>query len=1475
MTAPRISRRSRRIVVTVAIAVACIATLLYALRGGAVYSESLVGLHLAPGRYLVRMLAGWDPKLFLGVENGGSQFVLPEAFVYAALERVGFDAGVAQRIVFTMQLAAIASSLGFLCGALGKIGRFGPIPGIAIAFYLLNLYVPFTLQNNSIFLWPYCAQPLLLGLIIEGFRRQRPIPYGIALGVASLIVTGVNLTFVAIVMVTSAIVVVSLAAERFSFDEIRRLASLLAIGLVTALVLNAYWVVPYVYHIKNTWIAGYFAESLDWHSAAAIVPDLLRLLGDPLFFGGDARTGPNYPYSASFLPTTFFTVLGFVIVATTFVPFVVRRVRRMLPVRLALVLLVTSIVMVSGGHVGPDGGAWLARPYAYLYSHFLTFQIFRGLNKWQSVSALALAVLFGYFASSLRLACARIGALPRIVREPLALALPLGLVFTAFSPIASAGIFRSDEAIGSIPPYWAQFAHRLASRREGRVAIFPRLFSPVYFWGTTGGDFPSLALDHATTYQLALGSGVPSQDQSVAMDAIDEGVETNASWAPDLFRRLGISDLVEQSDSAYAPADRYATPLDQMLRLQSVAGARVRPHRTGNLVAFPLPNAQAGVVRQRAVVSDVDGFDVFRLAALLDADEAVVTPRTDADLRLGTVVATGESTDALARVLSAPLAAGDITTAPWYFKLARAANARVYYRSLSPLSARAGVVTIDERKFDVPPASDWRLLTGGRLAAGSHAIQGDGTSTWRFSIVDESEYSRHVAATAALARDTFFPKLTEKATVARSERGRYDVFAVVNDFVERSARFPASFARASASTALGSCTETMGSFGPQPVSRDAQYPPAWWYASQAYRPLTDAGLFYPQWIPARGTLQLYNPYRHSAAADVTLRAAPLGAARVLKLQSDPSVALTFPPVDANLVAAAAFPVAKHFATDLGRPSTVIARVRLPQPGWNRVPYAVENDVEVPIADLGGFLDAGVVDDVSARVCSDERAIRPFVAPASAAVVRSEVGRVLLEDAPNGSGFASVPLGVPAVSARAHPILEIRADRALHAGAFVEAIYRRGRTYARTYAPLVATPDEKVYVARLYDGVRASSGSILASVVLDVDMADSAPIEFSNPTVTLDIARTSHRPIEMRTVAGSIDYLAAGLVDGDHVTIPFAALGGADASPAYVLRDERDRAVGVRAPLAQVGEPRDATNGSVTLAFELPAELRSEIEEKPPEKTTIAPQPVMPFAMSLAHSGQTFVQSSRANLPGTFAREGDRIVVDALVADVREIAPWTLTFVPRSWVASSSDSSERVVRVPVSGTPSMATVSYAADRRVALHIDRVPFGAATHDGDVAFRNAYIERLMPTDEAGDPRPFGLRVNGRDVALHEDARRRFVGTIALRGGDTIESQGGRPLSVLVRRASRRVSNAGLVVYNEGYSAGWSATSHGRPLDHLKVNGFANGYVTRDEPEDVAFVFALDAILAWSRRVTLLGFLAVALYAASATFKHPRARR
>jgi uncharacterized membrane protein YfhO len=63
------------------------------------------------------------------------------------------------------------------------------------------------------------------------------------------------------------------------------------------------------------------------------------------------------------------------------------------------------------------------------------------------------------------------------------------------------------------------------------------------------------------------------------------------------------------------------------------------------------------------------------------------------------------------------------------------------------------------------------------------------------------------------------------------------------------------------------------------------------------------------------------------------------------------------------------------------------------------------------------------------------------------------------------------------------------------------------------------------------------------------------------------------------------------------------------------------------------------------------------------------------------------------------------------------------------------------------------------------------------------------------------------------------------------------------------------GVFEWNNAYESGWIATTNGRLLPHVKVNGWANGWMVPDGESAVTIVF-LPQILEYIGFVVLLGF-------------------
>ncbi|MEM0031689.1 MAG: hypothetical protein QXV48_05080, partial [Desulfurococcaceae archaeon] len=274
-----------------------------------------------PSRWqtFLRAFYVWD-STSLGAENprilAGS---IPYEGFRALTEIIGLSLVSAQKLWFYLLFTSTGLSMYYLTTTVVK-GWHRHLAGVISAlFYMLNPYVAIYVIPS---LWIYVVfQPLLLGLYIKGLDERKGLKY-IFLMCAVWVLTStagyINPKFALINWATLFLYLVFHILVNRNKDEIARSLCFTSILLALWSALNAYWILPVAFDLKETIalpLKVYSTINITRLEAyqlnSAPLPEALRLLG---FWGlHSGYKGFPYFYWAPVYETPVFIAIGFLI----------------------------------------------------------------------------------------------------------------------------------------------------------------------------------------------------------------------------------------------------------------------------------------------------------------------------------------------------------------------------------------------------------------------------------------------------------------------------------------------------------------------------------------------------------------------------------------------------------------------------------------------------------------------------------------------------------------------------------------------------------------------------------------------------------------------------------------------------------------------------------------------------------------------------------------------------------------------------------------------------------------------------------------------------------------------------------------------------------------------------------------------------------------------------------------------------------
>lgn len=344
---------------------------------GLILYDSTQDVHVDPIAFIHRLLSTWTPDYFLGMHAGFMQgYLSPYAFAYALLATLHVPAVIAQRLVmFAIYAALIVSmyvSLRYITPRMHYAGRL--VAAIAACW---NIYVAFNSHGSSVMLLAYAAMPAFVASFAAYIDKKISLLRACSVvGLLSIFATGTNPPLLAIdACVVFMFAFVAIATARDRLGAARRFAQLAIAGGLTTLVVNLYWIVPFVDYFRTVWLGGVLSESTAMHNAATSFANTLRGFGQWAIFVGD-DDGPYYLWASSYVGITIYTVATWLFVALAFLGLCFRR-NAGRGQTFLLLCCACSLPLVVGYYTGALGPAITSPIYGWLFTKVPFFQMFR------------------------------------------------------------------------------------------------------------------------------------------------------------------------------------------------------------------------------------------------------------------------------------------------------------------------------------------------------------------------------------------------------------------------------------------------------------------------------------------------------------------------------------------------------------------------------------------------------------------------------------------------------------------------------------------------------------------------------------------------------------------------------------------------------------------------------------------------------------------------------------------------------------------------------------------------------------------------------------------------------------------------------------------------------------------------------------------------------------------------------------------
>lgn len=521
------------------VALAILVTLGYG--SGVQLNDGQADLHIDPLRFLGTLLHAWNPGLYLGAHTGfWYPYETPYAWFYAFAQILHIPQDVAQRVaVFLVYTGCLASMYYCLRWVAPWISEAARVAG-SVAF-LFNMYVALNSQAQIVWLLVYATLPAMVGVTARALRGELDVWNG-ALWMTILVLVGggINPPLVAInvlLVALFAVVALTLSGDRRAVVR-RGVPFAIATGAATLLV-NLYWIVPFVDYFHHVWLGGVLSEAPSLHNAETSFNNVLRGLGHwATFVSFDGRA--YFPWAHSYQSGFFGAMLWFVpIVALGGIA--LQRNQRAATLYF-LGAIIVSVPIVVGYYHDAVGDAVTMPVYDMFYRYFPGFQMFRFSYKWVAGVEFGMSALYGLSAfaltSWLRDRFGRIDWIPTAA----AIAFVAVPVFVFLPVVANKMNYPGTEL-----PAWEYRENALVGADQShRVALFPTQFLEQFDWGNPEFYIENSLVGRPMIYGL-LGSE-PSQGTDVWVRRAYRATREGMPSAADMFRVLGVDTFLQRDD---------------------------------------------------------------------------------------------------------------------------------------------------------------------------------------------------------------------------------------------------------------------------------------------------------------------------------------------------------------------------------------------------------------------------------------------------------------------------------------------------------------------------------------------------------------------------------------------------------------------------------------------------------------------------------------------------------------------------------------------------------------------------------------------------------------------------------------------------------------------------------------------------------------------------------------------------------------
>ena len=350
------------------------------LRGNYVILGHDAGFPLSPWIHFIDRLFTWTHRYGLGNEQA---IELGGFFIHGfegAISWLGFSLNQVQGITFSVYFFGFAFSAWILARELFP-ERKRLLPLFAGFIYAINHFILqawFIVERTKFTL--YIALPLILALIYRVARAKlNPLPAGIIAAFLIFFLNGGGFfpLYGAIMICVPAVFLALIAMSQERLELCRRLLFFSGVWTIASILLNAYWIFPYVKFFQESFgselaLAGGESGVVAWVQSISFQTsffNLMRLQGVPEWYAN-----PLHPYARTYLENNWVIIVSYAIPSLAFSSMLFLSHKEKIEKKSVIAIFFMTLVglLFTAGSHPPFGYI-----YIWLIEHVPGFVIFR------------------------------------------------------------------------------------------------------------------------------------------------------------------------------------------------------------------------------------------------------------------------------------------------------------------------------------------------------------------------------------------------------------------------------------------------------------------------------------------------------------------------------------------------------------------------------------------------------------------------------------------------------------------------------------------------------------------------------------------------------------------------------------------------------------------------------------------------------------------------------------------------------------------------------------------------------------------------------------------------------------------------------------------------------------------------------------------------------------------------------------------